>query len=92
MLALAAWILQAGVLGDSSPGCTGLFCDASRYYLPTFRGFLTTGQPTEGFLYPPFFALLGAPLLLAPAGMLGRWALPYVALLGLSEPVLHNMV
>ena len=37
---------------------------------------------------------LGALLLLAlaPAGMLGRWALPYVALLGLSEPVLHNMV
>jgi alpha-1,2-mannosyltransferase len=114
-MALATGALQGGLLGPRSPGCGAIFCDAVGYYLPTFRSVLDSGLPTDGFLYPPFFALVGAPLgmlgagfawgwalfqlagflLLALAGarlLEGRWALGYLALLALSEPVLDNMV
>ena len=47
---------------DPVPGCIGVFCDFSRHYLPTFRSVLETGQPEARFLYPPLFAVLGAPL------------------------------
>jgi alpha-1,2-mannosyltransferase len=67
--------LQGGRLGPRSPGCGEVFCDAVGYYLPTFRALFATGLPSEGFIYPPFFALLGVPFGLLGTGFAWGWAL-----------------
>lgn len=73
--ALLTWWLQTGHGGGPLPGCQQWACDFSRHYYPTFRALPLTGAPTDGFLYPPFFALLGVPvgMLALPAAMLA-WA------------------
>ena len=41
--------------------CKELYCDFTRQYYPTGRDVLTTGQPSNGYFYSSFFALLLAP-------------------------------
>lgn len=38
--------------------CELLFCDFVRHYYPTGASFLRTGEPTQGYYYSAFFALL----------------------------------
>ena len=41
--------------------CKELYCDFPRQYYPTGRDVLTTGQPSNGYFYSSFFALLLVP-------------------------------
>ena len=41
--------------------CKELYCDFTRQYYPTGRDVLTTGQPSNGYFYSSFFALLLVP-------------------------------
>ena len=41
--------------------CKELYCDFTRQYYPTGRDVLTTGQPSNGYFYSSFSALLLAP-------------------------------
>jgi len=41
--------------------CKELYCDFTRQYYPTGRDVLATGQPSKGYFYSSFFALLLAP-------------------------------
>ena len=41
--------------------CQELYCDFTRQYYPTGRDLLTTGQPSNGYFYSSFFALLLVP-------------------------------
>lgn len=64
--------------------CRELYCDFTRQYYPTGRDVLTTGQPSRGYYYSSFFALL-----LTPWGRLGPeaaavwWSLAQLAGIGL---------
>jgi alpha-1,2-mannosyltransferase len=42
--------------------CPQLFCDFVRYYYPMSQQIRTSAGPIEGYLYPPFLAILLAPL------------------------------
>jgi hypothetical protein len=60
--------------------CRDLYCDFTRQYYPTAREVLISGQPSRGYFYSSFFALLLAPfgrLELEPA--VGWWSLVQVA-------------
>jgi hypothetical protein len=41
--------------------CKELYCDFTRQYYPTGRDVLATGQPSNGYFYSSFFALLLVP-------------------------------
>lgn len=56
--------------------CRELFCDFNRQYLPTSHDIFTTGQPSPGYFYSSFFALLLSPLgSLRPDQALTWWSL-----------------
>jgi hypothetical protein len=60
--------------------CRDLYCDFTRQYYPTAREVLISGQPSRGYFYSSFFALLLAPfgrLELEPA--VGWWSLVQLA-------------
>lgn len=64
VLAVAYYRVAFGgvtALVDALDHCPDLFCDFTRQYYPTGRDILTTGQPSRGYLYSSFFALLLAP-------------------------------
>ncbi len=42
--------------------CRELYCDFNRQYYPTGREVLVTGQPSNGYFYSSFFALMLVPL------------------------------
>ena len=42
--------------------CRELYCDFNRQYYPTGREVLVTGQPSKGYFYSSFFALMLVPL------------------------------
>lgn len=59
--------------------CRELYCDFTRQYYPTGQEILISGQPSKGYFYSSFFALLLAPfgrMALEPAwrgGRLSNW-------------------
>lgn len=63
--------------------CKELYCDFTRQYYPTGRDVLTTGQPSNGYFYSSFFALLLAPFGRVELGTaVALWSL--VQLLGIA--------
>lgn len=116
------WLYHGNALGRTSPGAgRGVwFMDAAAYYLPAFRAVWSGAPAPQGWYYPPFFAVVGAPLgLLPPRAFLlawgalqagafllvalvvgrelertagERWALLFVALLGISDGVVHTLL
>ena len=63
--------------------CKELYCDFTRQYYPTGRDVLTTGQPSNGYFYSSFFALLLVPFGRAEMGTaVTLWSL--VQLLGIA--------
>jgi hypothetical protein len=67
VVAIAALAYYRFVWGDvptlvaALDHCKELYCDFTRQYYPTGRDLLTTGQPSNGYFYSSFFALLLAP-------------------------------
>ena len=62
--------------------CRDLYCDFTRQYYPTGREVLATGQPSRGYFYSSFFALLLVPFgRLSPGPAVAWWT--GVQLLGL---------
>ncbi len=56
--------------------CKELYCDFTRQYYPTGRDILATGQPSNGYFYSSFFALLLAPFgRVAPETAVTLWTL-----------------
>ena len=67
VVAAAAVVYYRAVWGDVATlvaaldHCKELYCDFTRQYYPTGRDVLTTGQPSNGYFYSSFFALLLVP-------------------------------
>ena len=62
--------------------CRELYCDFTRQYYPTGQEILRSGQPSNGYFYSSFFALLLAPFgRMAPEQAVGWWSV--VQLVGL---------
>ena len=88
-VAAAAVAYYRAVWGDV-PGlvaaldhCKELYCDFTRQYYPTGRDVLTTGQPSNGYFYSSFFALLLVPFGRVEIGTaVALWSL--VQLLGIA--------
>jgi alpha-1,2-mannosyltransferase len=60
--------------------CRDLYCDFTRQYHPTARELLISGQPSRGYFYSSFFALLLAPLgYLELESAIGWWSLVQLA-------------
>ena len=66
-VAAAAVLYYRAVWGDvpalvaALDHCKELYCDFTRQYYPTGRDLLATGQPSNGYFYSSFFALLLVP-------------------------------
>ena len=88
-VAAAAVAYYRAVWGDV-PGlvaaldhCKELYCDFTRQYYPTGRDVLTNGQPSNGYFYSSFFALLLVPFGRVEIGTaVALWSL--VQLLGIA--------
>ncbi len=53
--------------------CKELYCDFTRQYYPTGRDVLATGQPSRGYFYSSFFALLLVPFGRLEAAPAAAW-------------------
>ena len=89
VVAVAALAYYRAIWGDVAAlvaaldHCKELYCDFTRQYYPTGRDVLTTGQPSNGYFYSSFFALLLAPFGRVELGTaVALWSL--VQLLGIA--------
>lgn len=76
LLALAYYRLVWGsvpALVEALDHCKELYCDFNRQYYPTGRDVLATGQPSKGYFYSSFFALLLYPLGRLESGPASAW-------------------